>query len=121
MSEQQIQTNTPNTSRRSDPNAAHSVAGPQRRQDDVTHWRRVALAASDQGENTHALRCWQHVLRLQPDARDAEFHIACCQALAGDREHAAETFSILAADPALDADLRRRAVRLARLLGYGAL
>jgi len=93
----------------------------QRRQDDVAHWRRLALAASEQGENTQALRCWQQVLRLQPDAHDAAFHIACCQALGEQREHAAETFAVLASDPGVDADLRRRSVRLARLLGYGSL
>jgi len=93
---------------------------PPLRPDEVAHWRRVALAASDQGENLHALSCWQHVLRLQPDAHDAAFHIACCQALGDQREHAAETFAVLAADPGVDADLRRRSVRLARLLGYGA-
>jgi thioredoxin-like negative regulator of GroEL len=95
-------------------------AGPQRRQDDVAHWRRLALAASEQGENLHALRCWQQVLRLQPDAHDAAFHVACCQALGEQREHAAETFAVLAADPGVDEDLRRRSVRLARLLGYGS-
>lgn len=97
------------------------AAGLQRRQDDVAHWRRVALAASEQGENLHALRCWQRVLRLQPDAHDAAFHIACCQALGDQREHAAETFAVLAADPGVDQDLRRRSVRLARLLGYANL
>ena len=106
--------------RRLDFAATQTSMDPQRRQDDVAHWRRVALAASEQGENIHALRCWQRVLRLQPDARDAEFHIACCQALGGQREHAAETFAILAADPAVAQDLRQRSVRLARLLGYGA-
>jgi len=105
---------------------SHQQPGPspetglQQRQDDVAHWRRVALAASEQGENHHALRCWQRVLRLQPDAHDAAFHIACCQALGDQREHAAETFAVLASDPGVDADLRRRSVRLARLLGYGA-
>jgi thioredoxin-like negative regulator of GroEL len=93
----------------------------ERRQDDLAHWRRVALAASEQGENAHALRCWQRVLRLQPEAHDAAFHIACCQALGDQREHAAETFAVLAADPGVNEDLRRRSVRLARLLGYGAL
>ena len=100
---------------------ASTAAGLQRRQDDVAHWRRVALAASEQGETTHAMRCWQRVLRLQPEAHDAAFHIACCQALTDQREHAAETFAVLAADPGVDADLRRRSVRLARLLGYGNL
>lgn len=98
-----------------------SAAGLQRWQDDVAHWRRVAMAAFEQGENIHALRCWQRVLRLQPDARDAEFHIACCQALGNQREQAAETFAILAADPAVNPDLRSRSIRLARLLGYAAL
>jgi thioredoxin-like negative regulator of GroEL len=107
--------------RRPDLASMPSAAGPQRRQDDVAHWRRVALAASEQGENIHALRCWQRVLRLEPDARDAEFHIACCQALGNQREQAAETFSILAADPAVSPDLRSRSIRLARLLGYAAL
>lgn len=101
--------------------ASTPTVGLMRRQDDVAHWRRVALAASEQGENHHALRCWQHVLRLQPDAHDAAFHIACCQALGAQREHAAETFAVLAADPGVDADLRRRSVRLARLLGYGSV
>jgi thioredoxin-like negative regulator of GroEL len=106
-------------------NHRHAMPTPepalQGRQDDVAHWRRVALAASEQGENTHALRCWAQVLQLQPDAHDAVFHIACCHALGGQREHAAETFAVLAADPGVDEDLRRRSVRLAHLLGYGAL
>ena len=83
---------------------------------DAAHWRQVALAASEHGETALALRCWQHVLRLQPEARDAEFHIACCQAVAGQREHAAETFGRLACDTALRPELRGRALRLARLL-----
>lgn len=101
--------------------AAQAAAGLHRRQDDVAHWRRVALAASEQGETLHALRCWQRVQRLQPQARDAEFHIACCQAMSGQREQAAETFAQLAADASVDRALRQRAVRLAGLLGYGAL
>jgi thioredoxin-like negative regulator of GroEL len=87
-----------------------------RRYGDVAHWRQVALAASEQGETALALRCWQHVLRLQPEARDAEFHIACCQAVAGQREHAAEAFARLASDRVLNPELRRRALRLAQLL-----
>lgn len=85
---------------------------------DVAHWRQVALAASDGGETALALRCWQHVQRLQPQARDAEFHIACCHALGGRREQAAESFAALAQEATLSPDLRRRALRLARLLGY---
>jgi thioredoxin-like negative regulator of GroEL len=100
---------------------ALTAAGLQRRQDDVAHWRRVALAASEQGENSHALRCWQRVLRLQPDARDAEFHIACCRAMGGQREHAAETFATLAADASVNPELRRRSLRLAQLIGYGSI
>ena len=88
---------------------------------DVSHWRQVALAASDQGETALALRCWQHVLRLQPEARDAEFHIACCQAVAGQREHAAEAFGRLACDTGLHPELRGRALRLARLLDAESL
>ena len=45
--------------------------------------------------------------------------VAGLQALGDQREHAAETFAVLAADPGVDADLRHRSVRLARLLGYG--
>lgn len=100
---------------------ANAFAGQAHEPQDVAHWRRVALAASEQGETFHALRCWQQVLALQPDAHDAVFHIACCQALGSQREHAAETFSILAADPAVDPALRSRSVRLARLLGYATL
>jgi hypothetical protein len=85
---------------------------------DLAHWRQVALAASDSGETALALRCWQHVQRLQPEARDAEFHIACCHALSGRREQAAESFAALAHAASLSPDQRRRALRLARLLGY---
>lgn len=95
-----------------------AVGGLPHRYGDVAHWRQVALAASEGGETALALRCWLHVQRLQPQARDAEFHIACCHALGGRREQAAESFAALAQDAALSSDLRRRALRLARLLGH---
>ncbi len=87
-----------------------------RRYGDADHWRRVATAAGDQGEIDTAMRCWAHVKRLQPEARDADFHIACCHALQGRRERAAHSFADLAADPTVSPMLRRRALRLAQLL-----
>ena len=100
--------------------AVPQAASAQGAQDDnVAHWRRIALAASEQGEIDAALRCWQRVQRLEPDARDPQFHIACAHALAGRREYAGEVFAELAADQAVAVDLRQRSLRLARLVDAG--
>lgn len=84
---------------------------------DARHWRRLAHAASEQGETALAISYWDHVRRLDADARDADFHIACAHALAGRRERAAVAFADLAADPHAPPELRRRALRLAQLVG----
>lgn len=80
------------------------------------HWRALARRAMNEGNTAGALHCWLQVRDAEPRAMDTLFHIACCQAVLGDRERACYLFHELADREQTPPALRHRAAQLAALL-----
>lgn len=81
-----------------------------------THWRALARRAMNEGNTAGALHCWLQVRDAEPQAMDTLFHIACCQAVLGDRDRARYLFHELAERDRTPPALRVRAAQLAHLL-----
>ncbi len=80
------------------------------------HWRALAKRATSDGNTAGALHCWLQVRDAEPQAMDTLFHIACCQAVLGDKERAGDLFQELAEREETPPAFRQRSAQLARLL-----